>query len=147
MIKKWETFAKDEEIKYHFDEVTSIFEEYVDEYDLDRVLDSSIDYLKKGIYYNILDYSKDSRKFSNVRKIQFQLKLFYAEEGLDNYFIYHSNEMIEKYYNLLTKSIPIFVDKLRGMEYNVGYDAPKIIDGMKKSYTVYISIIDELHIS
>jgi len=119
----------EDERQYHFDEIKSIFQDYIDEYNIDELPDDLDygDYSRPGIYYHISDFydiaEKSRRDNGSLRRCQYELTLYCPTEWTvdldkeDPKYKIWSN-----YVKIIQQEVPEFVDRLQSIGYRSKYD-------------------------
>jgi hypothetical protein len=151
-------FLSEDERKYHLDEIKSIFQDYIDEYNIDELPDDldENDDSRPGIYYHISDFSEiaDRHRRSNgvLRRPQFELTLYCAGQFYLNWYLgdkdwteedaKEKNVLWYKYFKLIEEDISKFVERLREVGYIVKYEIPEdILDLVDDDeFNIFISL-------
>jgi 6-pyruvoyl-tetrahydropterin synthase len=114
----------EDDISYHLDEIKNIFQDYIDEYDIEELPDDleENDDSKPGIYYHIYNFCEATDKFRRpngvLRRSQFELTLYCYGEFT------HKNIIWEKYFKLIAEDIDKYAERLREVGYIVKYELP-----------------------
>jgi len=148
----------EDERQYHLDEIKSIFQDYIDEYNIDELPDDldENDDSRPGIYYHIADFSEIADKYrrSNgvLRRPQFELTLYYTGQFYLNWYLgdkdwteedaKEKNVLWYKYFKLIGEDISKFVERLREVGYIVKYEIPEDIEELKddSEFNIFISL-------
>ena len=145
--------------QYHLDEIKSIFQDYIDEYNIDELPDDldENDDSRPGIYYHIADFSEiaDRHRRPNgvLRRPQFELTLYCYSEFYLNWYLgdkdwteedaKEKNVLWYKYFKLIGEDISKFVERLREAGgYIVKYEIPEDIEELKddSEFNIFISL-------
>lgn len=124
-----------EEVQFHLGEIKDLFQDYIDEYNIDELPDDldEDDDSKPGIYYHISDFSEIAHKFRRpngvLRRCQFELTLYcpspwYGESWRDEE-ERDKNIIWERYFKLIGEDIENYADRLRQAGYIVKYSMPE----------------------
>ena len=114
-LKKFEDLdlAK-EDIQFHLDEVKSIFQEYIDEYDIELIPDDldEDDNSRPGLYYNLYSSWTDYKR----KQIGFELPIYIYWNGE-----FSKSLVINRFYKFYDK-LEDMKSRLESMGYNMRYD-------------------------
>lgn len=140
-----------EQIKFHLGEIKDIFQDYIDEYNIEELPDDldENDDSRPGIYYYISDFSeiadKQRRPNGVLRRCQFELTLYcqspwYGETWREDE-EKEKNVIWERYFKLI-KDISKFVERLREVGYIVKYEVPEDIEELVEDdeFNILISL-------
>jgi len=116
-------------IEDHIDEVKSVLYDIIDNYDIEEIPDDldENDHSRPGIYYYIYGGISSDSDISII---------FYCPT---DWF----SEILDKYFILIKKEIPILAERLRRMGYDVKYDIPEDIKlTFDEEIEIKLNIID-----
>ena len=159
-LKRFEninTLSEDER-QYHLDEIKSLFQDYIDEYNIDELPDDldENDDSRTGIYYHIADFSEIADKYRMpngvLRRPQFELNLYCVGQFYLNWYLgdkdwteedaKEKNVIWYKYFKLIEEDISKFVERLREVGYIVKCEIPEDIEELKddSEFNIFISL-------
>lgn len=151
------SLSKDE-IQYHLDEIKNLFQDYIDEYNIDELPDDleEDDDSRPGIYYHIADFSEiaDRHRRPNgvLRRPQFELTLYCYSEFYLNWYLgdkdwteedaKEKNVLWYKYFKLIGEDISKFAERLREVGYIVKYEIPEDMEELVEDdeFNIFISL-------
>jgi len=130
-----------EEVQFHLGEIKDLFQDYIDEYNIDELPDDldEDDDSKPGIYYHISDFSEIADKFRRpngvLRRCQFELTLYCTGEYYLDWYkgdpewtkedADEKNKIWKKYFKLIGEDIENYADRLKQAGYIVKYRIPE----------------------
>jgi len=159
-LKKFENLntLTTDQIKFHLGEIKDIFQDYIDEYNIDELPDDleEDDDSRPGIYYHIVDFSeiadKQRRPNGVLRRCQFELTLYCVGQFYLNWYLgdkdwteedaKEKNVIWYKYFKLIGEDINKFVERLREVGYIVEYEIPEDMEELvqDEDFTILISL-------
>lgn len=145
------------EIEYHLDEIKNIFQDYIDEYNIEELdrLSSQYDGSKSGIFYHICHFNEiDSGEVpgfrnnywrptvsignGNIWRPQFQLEL-YCQSTNDE----EEKIIWNRYFKLIKEDISKYIERLKEVGYFVsGNNYPNNLEELVKDdeFNILISL-------
>jgi len=119
----------EDERQYHLDEIKSVFQDIIDDYNLEEIPDDLDygDYSRPGIYYHISDFydiaEKSRRDNGSLRRCQYELTLYCPTEWTVDLDKEDPKYQIwSNYVKIIKQEVPEFVDRLQSIGYRSKYE-------------------------